>query len=404
MSTTVDGPHVVVVGTGIAGITTAETLRASGFDGQLTVIGEEPELPYRRTALSKDIVGADLSTAKITLRKPEFWADRQIKFRTATTVTGIDTATRTLTLHDDSEITYTALVLATGGAPRRFGWMSPDVGVLRTHADALAVKDQLAQCTGLIVIGAGLIGLEVAASAAAAGAPVTVLEAADRPMGRVLPTEVSDLIADLHRANGVDLITDASVTAAGVDHVDGDGFDTPTTGYVIAALGMVASTGLAADAGIALGDSGILVDAHLRTSAPGVYAAGDVAEYPHPLTGSHQRSEHWLTAGDQGKVVASTILADLGGDVETSTTPVPLAWTVQYGVNIQIVGWPGDGDRVEIDGSLADHDATVRVFDGEHLVGAVCVGRAAQGRKVREELTACLTQHPSASRPSIVAG
>ncbi|NMO01787.1 FAD-dependent oxidoreductase [Gordonia sp. TBRC 11910] len=390
-----DAPHVVVVGTGIAGITTAETLRASGFDGRITVVGDEPDLPYRRTALSKDIVSADLSTAKVTLRKPGFWAERGIEFRTGTTAVGIDTAARTVSFDDRTEIAYTALVLATGGTPRRFSWMTRDVAVLRNRADALAVQAQLTTGTPLIVIGGGLIGMELAASATGAGVPVTVLEAADRPMGRVLPPDVSDVIAAAHRAHGVDVITDVSITAAAADHVEGDGFDTPATGFVVAALGMVPNTGLAAKAGLRIGTSGIVVDAHLRTSAPGVYAAGDVAEYPHPLTGTHHRSEHWLTAGDQGKVAASTILADLGYDAEPSTTPVPLAWTVQYGTNIQIAGWPAEGDRIEVDGSLSDLDATIRVFDGELLVGAVAVGRPAHGRKTREEITACLTQSQS---------
>ncbi|GAB16765.1 rubredoxin reductase [Gordonia effusa NBRC 100432] len=384
-----DTAHVVIVGTGIAGITAAEALRANGFNGPISVIGDEPELPYRRTALSKDIVGADLSTAKITLRKPEFWTDRKIEIHTDSTVSSVDTSRRTVRLADGSEIAYTALVLATGAVTRRFDWLAPDVAVLRTRADALAVKAQLSQSKPLVVIGGGLIGLELAASAAA-GTPVTVLEATDRPMARVLPPEISDLISVQHRAHGVDIHTNAVVTAATTDQVEGRGFNSPGGAFVVAALGSTPNIHLAGSAGIPLGTSGIQVDAHLRTNTPGVYAAGDVAEYPHPLTGLHHRSEHWLTAGDQGKVVAATILADLGADVEFTTTPVPLAWTVQYGINIQIAGWPGAGDRITVEGSLADLDATVRVFDGEQVIGAVSIGRPAQGRKTREEIAACL--------------
>ncbi len=390
------GPHVVIVGTGIAGITTAESLRANGFDGQLTVVGSEPDLPYRRTALSKDIVGADLSSTKVTLRKPDFWSDRRIDFRTATTVTTIDAANRTISLDDGTDIAYSALVLATGGTPRRFDWMSDDVAMLRSRADALAVQRRLTNDEPVIVIGGGLIGLELAASAASAGKQVTVLEAADRLMGRVLPIEVGDLLARRHAEHGVDVLTDVSITAATATDVVGDGFDTPAVGFVVAAVGMVPNVELARAAGIPLGDSGILVDAGMRTRAVGIYAVGDVAEYPHPLTGAHCRSEHWLTAGDQGKVAAATILADAGADVATSTTPVPLAWTIQYGINIQLAGWPNLGDRIEVDGSLAEHDATVRVFDGGQLVGAVCVGRAAAGRQTREEIAACAPTPASA--------
>ncbi|MFW0792088.1 NAD(P)/FAD-dependent oxidoreductase [Gordonia sp. CPCC 205333] len=388
---------VVIVGTGIAGITTAEALRANGFDGAVTVIGDEPDLPYRRTALSKDIVSADLSPAKITLRKPEFWTERQIDIRTDSTVISIDTSGRTVTLADGSEITYTALVLATGAVSRRFDWLAPDVASLRTRADAIAVKSNLSQAKPLVIVGGGLIGLELAASAATSGTHVSVLEATDRPMGRVLPPVVSDLIATQHRSHGVDIHTNAVVTAAGINHVAAHGFDTPPDSFVVAALGSQPTTDLATSAGIPLGTSGIKVDANLRTNTAGVYAAGDVAEYPHPLTGLHHRSEHWLTAGDQGKVVAATVLADLGMGTQVSITPVPLAWTIQYGINIQIAGWPGDGDRITVDGSPEDFDATIRVFDGERLVGAVSVGRPASGRKTREEITSCLPPQQSAA-------
>lgn len=397
MTDTVDR-SVVVVGGGVAGITTAETLRAKGFGGAITVVGDEPALPYRRTALSKDLCNADLSADRITLRKKTFWAERDIDIRIGTTAASIDTRERRVALDDGTELPYDALVLATGSAPRRFDWMSDDVAVLRDHAQAMSVKKQLGAGQPLVVIGAGLIGLELAASVAATGRPVTVLEAAERPMTRVLPAVVAERLLRLHRDNDVRVHTGVRITSATADHAVGDGFGPSATGFVVAAVGTRPRTELGCAAGIPV-DDGILVDAAMRTAVPGVYAVGDVARYPHPLQAGGYRGEHWLTAGDHGKVAAAAILADFGDTgPETESlpaTPIPLAWTVQYGVNIQFAGWPGSGDRVDVDGSIDDLDATVRVFDGDRLVGAVAVGRPAAGRAAREEI-ACTPQPPAA--------
>ncbi len=377
--------RVVIVGSGIAGITAAESLRAAGFTGAVTVIGEEPALPYRRTALSKDLLAADLSDDKIRLRKPEFWAERDIEIVTDCAIAEIDADAREAVAGDGRRFAYDALVLATGGRPRAVDAVDPAVPTLRHHADALTLQERLAG-QPVVVIGGGLIGLEIAASAAAAGSPVTVLEAAPSVLTRVMPDEVAAALIDLHSQHGVQIHTGVEIAQATPDTVtttDGAGF----AGVVISAIGMVPSTALAEGAGVTVGPAGVTVDEDLRTDVSGVYAAGDVAARPHPRTGEPTRAEQWMTATEHGKLVATTIAADLGLDAERADVPrVPLAWTVHYGRNVQLVGWPGAADRIEVDGDIADFDATVRCYDGDDLVGAVCLGRPAAGRALRTEI------------------
>lgn len=383
------GPGVVIVGAGTAGVTAAATLRAEGYDGPVTLIGAEPGLPYRRTALSKDLLAADLSEGRISLQKPDFWEAKEIDVRGGVRVVAVDPDARTVTLDDDSTLTYRALVLATGGQPIRPSWLDPSVPTLRTRDDALAIRDDLETTRRLIVIGGGLIGLELAASAAAHGMDATVVEAADRVVGRVVPPVVSDYLAQLHIGNGVRLRTASaagSATARGVQLSDGVQLD----GTVVAAIGARPDVALAQAIGAELGPHGVAVDAGLATSVPGVYAAGDVAALPDVRTGEPCRGEHWFGATDQGRAVAKTVLADLAGTPAPSFAEVPRAWTIQYGVNIQMVGWPTASDDVRVDGSLPDGDALVSTYSGGELIGAVAVGRAAAARECRSAIAAAL--------------
>ncbi|GAA1482620.1 FAD-dependent oxidoreductase [Gordonia sinesedis] len=393
MNTPTETP-VVIAGTGIAGITAAETLRGNGFTGPITVFGGEPDLPYRRTALSKDLVGADVSIDKIALRKPEFWADKGIEVRAGVGITDVDAAKRTVTGSDGSTTQYRALILATGGAPILPGWMD-QVPSLRTRGDAEAIKALIGSTQEFSVIGGGLIGLELAASGAAAGYQVSVYERDDQLMGRVVPDVVSDFLLELHRAHGVTVHLGAQVAEAAANQlVLADGTRRETT--VIAAMGMCPETGLAAAAGADTTPVGVLVDDCLRTTVPGVYAAGDVAALPHPITGDAGRAEHWMAATEQGRTVAATVIADLADEPADPHRDVPLAWTIQYGTNIQIVGWPTLGDRMEIDGSVADADATIRIFDEHGLIGGIAIGRPKDGRTIRSEID--LTSRPTATQ------
>ncbi|ALG86285.1 NAD(P)/FAD-dependent oxidoreductase [Gordonia phthalatica] len=384
------GPGVVIVGAGTAGVTAAATLRAEGYDGPVTLIGAEPGLPYRRTALSKDLLAADLTEGRISLQKPDFWETKQIDVRGGVRVADIDADAQTVTLDDGSTITYRALILATGGQPIRPGWLDPSVPTLRTREDAFAIRDDLNQSQRLVVIGGGLIGLELAASAAAHGMNATVVEASDRVVGRVVPQAVSDYLAQLHLDNGVWLRTSSAADSANARRVQlADGAQ--LVGTVVAAIGARPDTALAEAAGAEVCAHGVVVNASLATGVPGVYAAGDVAALPDLRTGEPCRGEHWFGATDQGKAVAKSVLADFAGTPAPSFTEVPRAWTIQYGVNVQMVGWPTASDDVRVEGSLADGDALVTTHgDDGSVIGAVAVGRAAAARECRSQIATAL--------------
>lgn len=383
------GLSVVIVGTGVAGITAAESLRANGFDGSITVFGDEPHLPYRRTALSKGIVVGDLSDAGITLRPPTYWTDRGIDIVTSARVVDVDPRARRVRLADRSEVAYDSLVLATGGRARRLPGAASAVPSLRTRDDVDRIRAALDEGP-VVIVGGGLIGTEIAAAVASSGdgTRVSIVEAAPSLLSRVVPTVIADDVVDLHRAHGVHIHTSAQIASAdagGVTLADG----TRLAGTVISAIGMEPEVGPANAAGLSTGTAGIVVDDALRTSTAGIYAAGDVAARPHPLTGTPVRAEQWLTATEHGRLVAMTIATDLGSAPSGVPAPrVPLAWTMQYGTNVQIVGWPAAGARVvlDVDGSCT----TATCFDEDRLVGAVCMGRGGAARQIRDEIEATL--------------
>lgn len=374
---------VLIVGSGVAGATAALTLRAEGYTGPVTVIGAESGLPYRRTALSKDLLGADLSAERIRLQKPGVWAARDIDVVGGVAAVDVDPGARTLTLNDGRRLPYRALILATGGRPLRPDWLDEEVPSLRTLADAERIRATIREHGGVVVIGGGLIGLELAASVAAAGLPAVVLEAGDRVLGRVVPAEVSEVVAAVHRDRGVRVHCGARVVSAdpsGAVLADG----TRIAGAVVAALGMVPNIGPARSAGAAVQRRGIVVDECLRTTVDGIYAAGDVA------TGGAADGEHWFGAQDQGAAVARSVLADFAGESAPVYAQVPRAWTTQYDLTLQMVGAPTADGEVAIDGDLAAGSATVTVTGPAGLLGAVTVGRAAAARELRARLAAGL--------------
>lgn len=383
---------VVIVGAGTAGVTASTTLRSLGYTGPIVLIGAEEQHPYRRTALTKDLLAADLSLERITLQKPNVWADKDIELLCGVTVTAVDTARSVVVCDGGREIGFEALILTTGAGPARPAWLDADVPTVRTLTDALAVRDTVADAGRLAVVGGGLIGLELAASAATNGATVEVVEAADRLLGRVVPDIVSDWFARLHDSRGVAVRLGARVKDAAPDTITLDD-GVVVAGPVVAAVGMTPEVTLARAVGADTVPEGVVVDRRFATSVPGVFAAGDAAALPDALTGRPALGGHWFGATDHGKAVAAAVLAHLDDTVAAPEpfAEVPRAWTVQYGVNVQTVGWPSvDGD-VDVDGSLDDADATVRVSVAGRLVGAVTVGRAAAARELRSAIAVGLS-------------
>jgi 3-phenylpropionate/trans-cinnamate dioxygenase ferredoxin reductase subunit len=347
---------IVLVGGGLATGTAVRELRAQGYDGDLVVVAGEHHAPYERPPLSKGYLLGNEPAEKALVNEESWYAAHDVDLRTGVTVDAVDPDAGTLTAGGE-ELEFSGLLLATGATPRRLA-LADDSGApvqyLRTLDDSTALKEQLRPGARIGIIGGGWIGLEVASAAQQAGAEVVVLEALEQPLRNVVGPEVGALFAQLHREKGVDVrtgvkieeITSTSGTGSGGATIGLAGGDTLSVDRLVVGVGVTPVTDLATAAGIAV-DNGVLVDAALRTSAPGVFAAGDVANVAHPVLGHRLRVEHWDTAIKHGTVVAANLL---GGDAVADH--LPYFFTDQYALGVEYVGHPGpDGfDRVVITG------------------------------------------------------
>ncbi|UYQ65852.1 NAD(P)/FAD-dependent oxidoreductase [Streptomyces peucetius] len=340
----------VIVGAGLAGAKAAQTLREEGFDGPLVLLGEEAEHPYERPPLSKGYLLGKEERDVVYVHPPRWYTDQKVDLRLGVRVTAVDPAAHEVTLDDGSRVGYAKLLLTTGSSPRLLPVPGADldgVHTLRRLADSDRIKDAFASASRVAVIGAGWIGLETTAAARAAGAEVTVLEAAELPLLRVLGPEAAQVFADLHTDHGVDLrcgvqvaeITGADGRANGVLLDDGSRVDADA---VVVGVGVTPDIGLAEAAGLEIGN-GVRVDAALRTSEPDIHAAGDVADAFHPLLGKHIRVEHWANALNQPQAAARAML---GQDVAYDR--VPYFFTDQYDLGMEYTGYvePGGYDQV----------------------------------------------------------
>ena len=338
--------HVVVIGAGQAGAALVARLRSGGHAGPITLIGEEPHLPYQRPPLSKGYLLGEMDADRLTLRSAAFYADHDIALRLGTPVTGIDPAARTVTLGDET-IAYDHLVFTTGSVPRR---LAPAIGgdlagvyTVRNLADVDAERAEFRPGRRLVIVGGGYIGLEAAAVAAKLGLDVTVLEMAPRILQRVAAPETSDYFRALHTAHGVTILESTGlerllgeaghVTAARLS----DGREIPAD-FVIAGVGILPATQLAEAAGLAI-ENGIRTDSHGRTSDPHIWAAGDCASFP--WQGGRLRLESVQNAIDQADLVADNIL---GADKDY--VPMPWFWSDQYDCKLQIAGLNTGYDRI----------------------------------------------------------
>ncbi len=365
----------VIVGAGLAGAKAAEGLREGGFDGRIVLIGAEDELPYERPPLSKGyLLGNDpRESAQV---HPESWyPEHNVELRLGTRVTAIDPSGHTVTLADGSSERYDKLLLATGSVPRRLDVPGNDlkgVHYLRTLPDSDGLLEALRPGGRVVVIGAGWIGLETAAAAKSYGAEVAVVEMDSLPLRRVLGDEVARVFADLHREHGVDLhfdarlaeITSADGRATGVRLADGTVLPADA---VIVGVGIRPDTELAEAAGLAV-DNGVVTDERLRTSDPDVYAAGDLANWPHPVFGTRIRVEHWANAHDGGLAAAGAMLGK-----DEPYDKVPFFFTDQYDLGMEYGGYvvPGGYDEVVFRGSTDGAREFVAFWlkDGRVLAG-----------------------------------
>jgi 3-phenylpropionate/trans-cinnamate dioxygenase ferredoxin reductase subunit len=347
----------VIVGGGLAGAKAAETLRTEGFDGPVVLVGAEPELPYERPPLSKGYLLGAAERTSAQVHDEGWYPAQDVQLRTGTRVTRLDVAGHRLALDTGEELPFGKVLLACGSSPRRLPVPGADlegVRYLRTLADADRLKADLADGgRQLVVVGAGWIGLEVAAAARHHGNAVTVVEPQPTPLHAVLGPRMGDVFARLHRRNGVELFTDTTVreirgSDGRVTSVVTDGHAGLPADLVVVGIGAVPNTELAASAGLEV-DNGVVTDHALRASAPDVYAAGDVAASFHPLYGRHVRVEHWANALNGGPAAARSMLGQ-----EVVYDRVPYFFTDQYDLGMEYSGLGGPGDTVVCRGNPED--------------------------------------------------
>jgi 3-phenylpropionate/trans-cinnamate dioxygenase ferredoxin reductase subunit len=343
-------PNVIIVGGGLAGAIAAQTLREEGFDRRITLLGEESNRPYERPPLSKDYLQGNTDRDSIFVHPESWYANHAVELRLGAAVTSLDPALRTVTTATGVQLGYDKLLLATGSTPRRVSVPGADfdgVRYLRSVEDSERIKAGFARAQRVAIIGAGWIGLETAAAARNAGLDVTLLEAGELPLLRVLGPEVAPIFADLHRDHGVDLrcqvavaeLTVGNGAVTGVILKDGSRIDAD---MVLVGVGITPNSQLAAEAGLKV-DNGIVVDEHLRTSDPDIFAAGDVAHAYNPRLGRHIRVEHWANARRQGVTAAKAMLGQGAVDARPS-----YFFSDQYDLGMEYTGdiGPSGYDRV----------------------------------------------------------
>lgn len=381
---------IVIVGGGLAAARTAEQLRKSEYSGPITIVSDEVHLPYDRPPLSKEVLRKEVDD---TALKPREWYDENdITLRLGSAARSLDTAAQTVTLDDGTTLRYDELVIATGLVPRRIPAI-PDlegIRVLRSFDESLALRAHAAAAQRAVVIGAGFIGCEVAASLRSLGVDVVLVEPQPTPLAAVLGEQIGELVARLHRAEGVDVRLGVGVAEVrGDTHVEAvvlsDGTEL-TADVVVVGIGSRPATEWLEGSGVAVDsvDRGVICDEAGRTSAPNVWALGDVASWRN-ATGHQGRVEHWSNVADQARVV---VPAMLGHDVP-AVVVVPYFWSDQYDIKIQCLGEPEADDIVHV---VEDDGRKFLAYyerDGA-LVGVVGGGMPGKVMKVRAKIAAAV--------------
>lgn len=359
----------VIAGASLTGAKAAEELRAQGFDGRVLLIGAEPERPYERPPLTKEYLRGESVRSKVYVHEETFYVEQEIELESGVTVTSVDPAASRVTLDDGREVAYDRLLLATGAEPRRLPVPGADLeGIyyLRTLGDCDLLRDRLAAGGRVAVVGAGWIGSEFAASARQRGLDVTIIDPLALPNERVFGRQIGEFYRDTHARHGVSLALGDGVRAfqgeKGVRGVLTASGRTIGCDFAVVGIGVTPRTALAEGAGLEVGN-GVVVDAGLRTSAPGIYAAGDVASAWHPFYGERIRVEHWANARHQGRAAARAMLGE-----EVSFDKIPYFYSDQYEVGMEYSGYATGWDHV--------------VFRGDREVGEFVVFWLSEGRVV----------------------
>ena len=374
---------VLIVGGGAAGLAAADMLRREGYERPIAMISADLDPPVDRPNLSKDYLAGEAQDDWIPLWPPDLYAQRRIELLLGSRVSSIDPAARTVLLENGSRRDFGALLIATGADPVRLaipGGDSPQVLYLRSFADSRAIVERARTAKHVVVVGASFIGLEVSASLRARDIAVDLVGRDHLPLERIMGAEVGRFVQSLHEAHGVVFHLGETVTSVAGRTVALSGGLTLDADLVVMGVGVRPATALAERSGLAV-NRGIIVNEFLETSAPGIFAAGDVARWPDPHTGERIRVEHWVVAERQGQVAARNILGR-----RQRFDAVPFFWSQHYDVTIRYVGHAEQWDAVHVNGSLDARDASVSFMRGGRRLAVATVSRDRESLEAEVEL------------------
>jgi apoptosis-inducing factor 3 len=372
--------RVVIVGGGAAGFAAAEMLRREGFSGRLTLFSSDDAAPYDRPNCSKDYLAGNAPEDWIPLRPPEFYKEQSIELELRSEVAAIDARARHVTLANGRTVPFDRLLLATGAEPVRLdipGADQPHVYVLRSLADSRAIIAKAQSARRAVVLGASFIGLEVAASLRARKIQVHVVAPDRRPLERVLGREFGDFIRAIHEEHGVAFHLEETATAIDAEHVKLKGGARLAADLVVVGIGVRPRIQLAEGAGLKI-DRGVAVNEYLETSAPGIFAAGDIARWPDAHSGEHLRIEHWVVAERQGQTAARNMLGQ-----QQRFSEVPFFWSQHYDVPINYIGHAEKWDGLDIEGDIQGRDCLVRYRRNGKVLAVASIFRDVEN--LREE-------------------
>jgi NADPH-dependent 2,4-dienoyl-CoA reductase/sulfur reductase-like enzyme/nitrite reductase/ring-hydroxylating ferredoxin subunit len=373
--------QMVIIGGGAAGYAAAEMLRREGFGGRVTIVSADNDPPYDRPNLSKDYLAGTAPEEWIPLRPPEFYAENAIELRLGTTATALDVAARRVMLSDGQALGFDKLLLATGAEPIRLQLPGAELAHVRTLRSLADSRDLIARArkgSRAVIVGASFIGLEVAAALRHREVVVHVVAPEERCMERVLGPALGDFVRSLHEAHGVVFHLGRTLTEIDAGRVRLDDGALLDAELVVVGIGVRPRLGLAEQAGLTI-DRGVVVDEYLETSAPGIFAAGDIARWPDAYSGERLRIEHWVVAERQGQTAARNMLRR-----RERYTAVPFFWSQHYDVSIDYIGHAQAWDRIDQDGDIAAHDVALRfrkagrtlavatIFRGRESLSAEC--------------------------------